>query len=88
VNIIKVNHVLKALKPSTVLVVSAVLFHMNIGLHMLVRYCTIHCLWWANCKGLAFYLQSTVSQRYLTNMHTVYRMGRRTYLYSAVGVGI
>lgn len=65
---------------------TAVLFHM--GLHALVCYRVGHRLWQANRKGLAYYLQSTVSRRYSADIHPACRMGSGIYLCSAAGVVI
>jgi serine O-acetyltransferase len=65
---------------------TAVLFH--VGLHALVCYRVGHRLWQADRKGLAFYLQSTVSRRYSADIHPACRMGSGAYLCCSAGVVI
>jgi len=72
--------------PSIESAVTAVLFHM--GLHALVCYRVGHRLWQADRKGLAYYLQSTVSRRYSADIHPACCMGSGIYLCSAAGVVI
>ena len=65
---------------------AAVLFHM--GLHALVCYRVGHRLWLADRKGLAYYLQSTISRRYSADIHPAARLGAAQYLCSTAGVVI
>ena len=72
--------------PSINSATTAVLFHT--GLHALVCYRVGHRLWKADRKGLAYYLQSTVSRRYSADIHPACQMGGGIYLCSAAGVVI
>jgi hypothetical protein len=65
---------------------TAVLFH--IGLHALVCYRVGHILWNEDRKGLAYYLQSTVSRKYSADIHPAARLGNAQYLSSTAGVVI
>jgi serine O-acetyltransferase len=60
----------------------------NTGLHALVCYRVGHRLWQARRKGLAYYLQSTVSRRYSADIHPACRMGSGIYLKGGAGVVI
>ena len=59
-------------------VLFAILFHM--GLHALVCHRLSHRLWLAKRTGLAYYIQSTVSRRYSTDIHPAARFGSGIYL--------
>ena len=65
---------------------TAVLFH--IGLHALVCYRVGHILWQEDRKGLAYYLQSTVSRKYSADIHPAAQLGNAQYLSSTAGVVI
>ena len=71
--------------PSVELAVLAILFHT--GLHALVCYRVGHRLWKADRRGLAKYLQSTVSGHYSADIHPACSMGQGIYLCTAAGVG-
>eukprot|EP00980_Cylindrotheca_fusiformis_P022374 scaffold9262_cov107-Cylindrotheca_fusiformis.AAC.3 len=60
----------------------------NTGLHALVCYRVGHRLWLHERKGLAYYLQSTVSRRYSADIHPACRMGSGIYLKGGAGVVI
>jgi serine O-acetyltransferase len=60
----------------------------NTGLHALVCYRVGHRLWLARRKGLAYYLQSTVSRRYSADIHPACRIGSGIYLKGGAGVVI
>jgi serine O-acetyltransferase len=64
----------------------AVLFHT--GYHALVCYRVGHRLWQQGRKGLAYYLQSTVSRHYSADIHPACRIGQGIYLCSSAGVVI
>lgn len=72
--------------PSVGNALSAVLFH--VGLHALVCYRVGHRLWLADRKGLAYYLQSTISRRYSADIHPAAQLGGALYLCSSAGVVI
>jgi len=57
---------------------TAVLF--NQGLHALVCHRLSHRLWQKNRTGLAYYIQSTVSKKYSTDIHPAARFGDGIYL--------
>lgn len=56
----------------------AIMFHM--GLHALVCHRLSHRLWLAKRTGLAYYIQSTVSRRYSTDIHPAAQFGCGIYL--------
>jgi serine O-acetyltransferase len=72
--------------PSIETAMEAILFHK--GFHALVCYRVGHRLWQANRTGLAYYIQSTVSRIYATDIHPACRMGNGIYLRVGVGVVI
>lgn len=72
--------------PSIGTALMAVLFQT--GLHALVCYRVGHRLWQADRKGLAYYLQSSVSRRYSADIHPACVMGRGIYLSTTAGVVI
>ena len=72
--------------PSVGTALSSILFHM--GLHALICQRVGHRLWLENRKGLAYYLQSTVSRRYSADIHPAARLGRGMYLCCSAGVVI
>jgi serine O-acetyltransferase len=85
--IIQANVIAAATRsPSVGNALSAILFHM--GLHALVCQRVGHKLWLANRQGLAYYLQSTVSQRYSADIHPAAQLGSGMYLCSSAGVVI
>jgi serine O-acetyltransferase len=85
--IIQANVIAAATRsPSVGNALSAILFHM--GLHALVCQRVGHRLWLANRQGLAYYLQSTVSQRYSADIHPAAQLGSGMYLCSSAGVVI
>ncbi|CAJ1966240.1 unnamed protein product [Cylindrotheca closterium] len=57
----------------------------NTGLHALVAFRVGHRLWNAQRKGLAYYLQSTVSRRYSADLHPACTMGVGIYLKAGAG---
>lgn len=57
----------------------------NNGLHALVAFRVGHRLWKAGRKGLAYYLQSTVSRRYSADLHPACTMGVGIYLKGGAG---
>ena len=57
---------------------TALLF--NQGLHALVCHRLAHRLWQKNRTGLAYYIQSTVSKKYSTDIHPAARFGDGIYL--------
>jgi len=57
----------------------------NTGLHALVAFRVGHRLWNAQRKGLAYYLQSTVSRRYSADLHPACTMGLGIYLKAGAG---
>ena len=65
---------------------TAILFHT--GLHALVCYRVGHRLWQAGRKGLAYFLQSSVSRHYSADIQPACRMGSGIYLSTTVGVVI
>lgn len=65
---------------------AAALFHK--GFHTLVCYRVGHRLWLAGRNGLAYYMQSTVSQRYSADIHPAARMGSGIHLRAGAGVVI
>jgi serine O-acetyltransferase len=72
--------------PSVGCALLAVLFQT--GFHALVCYRVGHRLWQQGRTGLAYYLQSTVSQHYSADIHPACRMGQGIYLCSSAGVVI
>lgn len=72
--------------PSMGTALTVVLFHS--GLHALVCYRVGHRLWQADRKGLAYYLQSSVSRRYSADIHPACKLGRGIYLSTTAGVVI
>lgn len=58
------------------------------GLHALVCYRVGHRLWEADRKGMAYYMQSSVSRRYSSDIHPACRIGRGVYLSTTAGVVI
>jgi len=52
------------------------------GVHALVCYRVGHRLWLAERKGLAYYMQSTVSSKYSSDIHPACRLGAGIYLRS------
>ena len=72
--------------PSVGTALPSILFHM--GLHALICQRVGHRLWLENRKGLAYYLQSIVSQRYSADIHPAARLGRGLYLCCSAGVVI
>jgi serine O-acetyltransferase len=65
---------------------SAVLFHQ--GFHALVCYRLGHRLWKAGRTGLAYFMQSTVSRIYSTDIHPAARMGVGIHLRATAGIVI
>ena len=57
---------------------TAVLF--NQGLHALICHRLAHRLWLKNRTGLAYYIQSTVSKTYSTDIHPAAQFGNGVYL--------
>jgi serine O-acetyltransferase len=57
---------------------NSVLFHQ--GLHALVCHRLAHRLWLAKRTGLAYYIQSTVSRKYSSDIHPAARFGCGIYL--------
>ena len=72
--------------PSVGTALMAVMFQT--GLHALVCYRVGHRLWLADRKGLAYYLQSSVSRRYSADIHPACKMGSGIYLSTTAGVVI
>jgi len=72
--------------PSIGTALTAILFQT--GLHALVCYRVGHRLWEAHRRGLAYYLQSSVSCRYSADIHPACRMGSGIYLSTTAGVVI
>jgi len=72
--------------PSMATALPVVLFHT--GLHALVCYRVGHRLWQSQRKGLAYYLQSSVSRRYSADIHPACQMGSGIYLSTTAGVVI
>lgn len=72
--------------PSIGTALTAIMFQT--GLHVLVCYRVGHRLWQAGRKGLAYYLQSSVSRRYSADIHPACKMGRSIYLSTTAGVVI
>lgn len=64
--------------------VAAVCFHQ--GFHALVCYRLGHRLWLAGRKGLAYYLQSTISRMYSADIHPAAKMGVGIHLRATAGV--
>jgi serine O-acetyltransferase len=79
-------HAVPVRDPSIGTAMEAILFHK--GFHALVCYRVGHRLWQANRTGLAYYIQSTVSRIYATDIHPACRMGSGIYLRVGVGVVI
>jgi serine O-acetyltransferase len=59
-------------------VLNSILFHQ--GLHALVCHRLAHRLWNAKRTGLAYYIQSTVSRKYSTDIHPAAQLGCGVYL--------
>jgi len=57
---------------------NSILFHQ--GLHALVCHRLSHRLWNNGRTGLAYYIQSTVSRKYSTDIHPAAKIGRGVYL--------
>jgi serine O-acetyltransferase len=72
--------------PSIGTAIMAIMFQT--GLHALVCYRVGHRLWQADRKGLAYYLQSSVSRRYSADIHPACQMGSGIYLSTTAGVVI
>lgn len=79
-------YVVSVRDPSIGTAMEAILFHK--GFHALVCYRVGHRLWQANRTGLAYYIQSTVSRIYATDIHPACQMGSGIYLRVGVGVVI
>lgn len=67
-------------------VMTAVMFHK--GLHAIVCHRVSHNLWLDNRKGLASYMQSTVSQKYSADVHPACIIGAGIYLNAGGGIVI
>ena len=60
----------------------------NKGLHALVCHRVSHRLWKDDRKGLAYYIQSTISSKYSADIHPAATIGQGIYLNSGKGVVI
>ena len=72
--------------PSVGSALNSILFDR--GLHALFCYRVGHRLWLAGRKGLAYYMQSTVSSKYSADIHPACVMGDGIYLHCGSGVVI